>query len=183
MELEMPIMQEEMYQAVLDTRRSEIGGLKARHQAMARLMLSTVSSILCANMFALAAAAQPTPEMAEAWRKVVNQKIEAKFNQELSVRHIELKGKTSLIARAYLEKDGRLKRLRIDKSRVNSDLQARKLQQVEDALISAIAASAPMPYANIKEGRLRHLGFFVKYDSQTGKIDAGLTHPEDCPAP
>ena len=90
-------------------------------------------------------------------------------------------GRTTIRARAYLEKIGSLTQLRIEPDEVQSDLPKQELTELEEALLVAIRESVPLPYVSERESRLPHLGFLVIYETKPEKLKAEITMPEDHP--
>ena len=119
--------------------------------------------------------------MSRAWTASVSPKIEARLKEQLHARHIRVHGSTTIRARAYLEKNGSLKKLRIEPDEVQSDLSKAGLAKLEEALLVAIKESAPLPFSSVRNSRLPHLGFVVIYETKPEKLEAGITMPEDHP--
>jgi hypothetical protein len=119
--------------------------------------------------------------MEKDWERIVTPKIKTNLQAQLKSRHLTSLGHTTLRARAYLEKNGSLKKLRIEPDEVQSDLPKAQLAAVEQSVLRAIKQSAPLPYSSVKDSRLPHLGLIVTYETQPEKLEAGITMPEDHP--
>lgn len=148
---------------------------------MAHRMLYVVISILFVSVFSHRSDAQPTPDMSRAWTKKVSPKVEAHLRRELQARHLTVHGSTRIMARAYLEKNGSLKKPYIDPAEVQSDLPKPELKKLEEALLAAIKRSTPLPYSSLKKSLFRHLGLVVIYETNPEKLEAEITMPEDHP--
>ncbi len=147
-------------------------------------MRFTATSILLASLVAcLPTNAQPTPDMEKKWESVVIPKIKMNFDKEFLPLQIKHSAKIVLVARAYLEKDGAVRNLRIDRTEEETDLPKAEQLLLEKALLKAIKKSVPLPYGNRPDSLLRHVGLYVRYEAAKNKLEAGMTHPEDVPGP
>lgn len=147
-------------------------------------MRFTVISILFASlMLSSSTFGQPSPDQAKKWEDTTAPKIKAQFNRALERGHLKPSSKTILFARAYLERDGSIRNLRIDKSEESTDLPKQQLARLEKAFLTAIRNSAPLQYGNRADSLLKHVGLYVRYIARNDLLEAGMTHPEDTSAP
>jgi hypothetical protein len=163
--------------------RCESGGLRARCRAMVPRMLFIAISILSVNDCRLIAFAQPTPDMEKHWEAIVGPKIEAKLQQQLHNSGIVLSGRNIVMVRGQLEKNGQLKKLRLDRARCESGPSKKNFERLENAVTASVAASAPFPYESVSDSRLKHLGFFAIYSTEPTTLKVGLTQPDDYAGP
>lgn len=147
-------------------------------------MRSIATSILCVScLLPSVAIAQPEPEKEAQWESIAIPRIKAQFDEQVRRLPVKPSSKTVIFARGYLEKDGSVKHLRIDRTGEKTNLPRAGMQKLERALLNAIQASTPLPYGNRPDSLLKHVGLYVSFDGEKKAIGAGMTHPEDYPGP
>lgn len=160
----------------VNARTWHLGGLAVARGAMVLLM-----QFIAISAFTASAVAQPTPEEEKKWEALSLPRIKTRLDQELPKLPMKNFGKTTLTARCYLEKNGSIRKLRIDKTETICTVAKTQLPKLEKALLSAVQTSAPFAYFNAQQSALPHVGLYVQWQPQGNVVSGGLTHPEDCP--